>query len=245
MITAGTVAEDYTYDGFDRTTEHRTPSATTRYAYDPFDRTVSRTEKAGTPNQKTTNLLYLGLDSEVIAEEAAATGQVKELYAYGGVGGAGQRLSKVKTKDEGTKQHSYYTYHPLGDVEAVTDQDGNTRDTYGYTAYGKDDSQQFTGADKPDPANPDKEQDNVYRFNAKRWDAAARERSTVTRQEPDPVSPSRGADEGVVHRPARDTQAGKLLPQGTGCLLVEEPGARKVVGKQARHIRRRAAGAGG
>ncbi len=172
VMTAGTVAEDYTYDGFDRTTEHRTPSATTRYVYDPFDRTVSRTEKAGTPNAKTTNLLYLGLDSEVFAEETP-TGQVKELYAYGGVGGVGQRLSKVKTKDDGTKEHSYYTYHPLGDVEALTNQDGNTRDTYGYTAYGKDDNQQFTGADKPDPANPDKEQDNVYRFNAKRWDAAA------------------------------------------------------------------------
>jgi RHS repeat-associated protein len=100
-------------------------------------------------------------------------GQVKELYAYGGVGGAGQRLSKVKTKDDGSKEDSYYTHHPLGDVEAVTDTDGNTRDTYGYTAYGKDDNQQFTGADKPDPANPDKAQDNVYRFNAKRWDAAA------------------------------------------------------------------------
>ena len=171
VLTAGVVAEDYTYDGFDRTTEHRTPSATTRYVYDPFDRTVSRTEKAGTPNAKTTDLLYLGTDSEVIAEEVA--GQVKELYAYGGVGGTGQRLSKVKTKDDGSKEDSYYTQHPLGDVEAVTDTDGNTRDTYGYTAYGKDDNQQFTGADKPDPANPDKAQDNVYRFNAKRWDAAA------------------------------------------------------------------------
>jgi RHS repeat-associated protein len=171
VITGTTVAEDYTYDGFDRMTEHRTPSATTRYAFDPFDRTVQRTEKAGTANAKTTDLLYLGLDPEVIAEEVA--GNVKELYAYGGVGGAGQRLSKVKTKDDGAKEDSYYSYHPLGDVEALTDKDGNTRDTYGYTAYGKDDTDQFTGADKPDPANPDKEPDNVYRFNAKRWDAAA------------------------------------------------------------------------
>ncbi|MFJ3101310.1 hypothetical protein [Streptomyces sp. NPDC086835] len=36
--------------------------------------------------------------------------------------------------------------------------------------YGSDDEKQFTGADKPDAANPDKEQYNDYRYNAARRD---------------------------------------------------------------------------
>ncbi|WP_170109759.1 RHS repeat domain-containing protein, partial [Melghirimyces profundicolus] len=55
-------------------------------------------------------------------------------------------------------------------VEVLTDENGNTRATYGYTAYGKPDEEEFTGVDKPDPQTPDQEPYNVYRFNAKRWD---------------------------------------------------------------------------
>jgi RHS repeat-associated protein len=50
---------------------------------------------------------------------------------------------------------------------------GDTKATYGYTAYGKDDDSEFTGIDKPDAANPTKEAYNPYRYNAKRWDAAS------------------------------------------------------------------------
>jgi RHS repeat-associated protein len=48
--------------------------------------------------------------------------------------------------------------------------EGTTRAAYGYTAYGSDDEAQFTGADKPDAANPDKEQYNDFRYNAARHD---------------------------------------------------------------------------
>src|SRR5439155_11396418 len=44
--------------------------------------------------------------------------------------------------------------------------------TYGYTAYGSDDKQAFTGIDKPDPQNPGKDPYNFYRFTAKRFDPA-------------------------------------------------------------------------
>jgi hypothetical protein len=47
---------------------------------------------------------------------------------------------------------------------------GNTKATYGYTAYGSNDHAQFTGIDKPDPADPTKQPYNLYRYNAKRWD---------------------------------------------------------------------------
>ena len=43
-----------------------------------------------------------------------------------------------------------YSYDAHSDVEAVTGDNGNTAATYGYTAYGQDDSSMFTGADASD-----------------------------------------------------------------------------------------------
>ena len=59
--------------------------------------------------------------------------------------------------------------------EVLTDEKGDSRATYGYTAYGKNDEKDFTGVDKPDPQTPDQEPYNVYRFNSKRWDASTGE----------------------------------------------------------------------
>ncbi|MET9163308.1 NucA/NucB deoxyribonuclease domain-containing protein [Streptomyces cellulosae] len=53
----------------------------------------------------------------------------------------------------------------------MTDDTGNTKATYGYTAYGSNDESDFTGIDKPDSNDPTKETYNPYRYNAKRWDA--------------------------------------------------------------------------
>lgn len=62
---------------------------------------------------------------------------------------------------------------PHSDVETLTNGSGDTRATYGYTAYGRDDKEAFTGIDKPDQQDPTKEPYNVYRFNAKRFDPAS------------------------------------------------------------------------
>jgi RHS repeat-associated protein len=77
----------------------------------------------------------------------------------------------VKVADEGREESSYYGYNPHTDVEQITSETGDTRATYGYTAYGSNDDTLFTGVDKPDPVDPTaKEEYNPYRFNAKRWD---------------------------------------------------------------------------
>ncbi|MFC4077127.1 RHS repeat-associated core domain-containing protein [Salinithrix halophila] len=55
-------------------------------------------------------------------------------------------------------------------MEVLTDENGDSRATYGYTAYGKNDEDEFTGVDKPDAQDPTKEPYNVYQFNSKRWD---------------------------------------------------------------------------
>jgi RHS repeat-associated protein len=161
----GKVIERNTYDGYDRIIKNRQlqddgSTKTTETSFDALDRTSSKVE--GT---KTTNYSYLGLSGEVLSEEVA--GQVTASYQYSPWG---SRLSQVKFKADGTSEDSYYGYNPHTDVETLTTEGGDTRSTYGYTAYGKNDDDRFTGVDKPEAQNPGKEPYNVYRFNAKRWD---------------------------------------------------------------------------
>ncbi|MFG3475022.1 DNRLRE domain-containing protein [Streptomyces sp. NPDC047980] len=163
----GSVQEKYTYDGFDRIARHTAGTGasakTTTYVYDAFDRTAQETT-SGTKG-KTTLFTYLGMESKVLREEVA--GKATKSYQYSPWG---QKLTQIKHNTDLTKEYSQFLYHPKGDVEAITKDDGNTRATYGYSAYGSDDEKQFTGADKPDAANPDKEQYNDYRYNAARHD---------------------------------------------------------------------------
>nr|WP_308082110.1 DNRLRE domain-containing protein [Streptomyces sp. NK15101] len=163
----GSTQEKYSYDGFDRIAKHTAGTGatakSTTYVYDAFDRTAQETT-SGTAG-KTTLFTYLGMESKVLREEVA--GKATKSYQYSPWG---QKLTQIKHKDTGPHEYSQYLYHPKGDVEAVTKEDGNARATYGYTAYGSDDESKFTGADKPDAANPDKESYNEYRFNAHRYD---------------------------------------------------------------------------
>ncbi|MEV5496667.1 DNRLRE domain-containing protein [Nonomuraea fuscirosea] len=168
----GKTWEKYTYDGFDHVVKHEklgTDGATntvTSYTYDPLDRTTTKTEKEGTASAKTTTFSYLGLSGEVLDEEVA--GRLTKSFQYSPWS---ERLSQVKVNADNSEESSYYGYNPHTDVEQITKEDGDTRATYGYTAYGKNDDKLFTGVDKPDPADPTaKEEYNPYRFNAKRWD---------------------------------------------------------------------------
>ncbi|WP_445319867.1 golvesin C-terminal-like domain-containing protein [Micromonospora sp. ZYX-F-536] len=169
VTAAGTVIERNVYDGFDHIVENRknngTSTSTTKYTFDPMDRTATKTTDAGGAKEKTTTFNYLGLSTEVLNEEVA--GKLTKSYQYSPWG---QRLSQVTHNADGTDEDAYYGYNPHTDVETLTDKSGDTKATYGYTAYGKNDDAQFTGIDKPDAADPTKESYNAYRFNAKRWD---------------------------------------------------------------------------
>ncbi|MDR6227190.1 golvesin C-terminal-like domain-containing protein [Desmospora profundinema] len=169
----GKQVEKYKYDGFDRIREYRkleddgSTTTTTKYTYDPLDRKVTQTDKVGTAKEKTTHFNYLGLMEDVISEEVAD--EITKSYQYTPWG---ERLSMVKHGEDGSKEDSFYGYNTRTDVEVLTDENGNTRATYGYTAYGENDSKAFTGVDKPDPNNPDQEIYNPYRYSAKRFDPA-------------------------------------------------------------------------
>ncbi|MCX5202941.1 DNRLRE domain-containing protein [Streptomyces sp. NBC_00237] len=169
-VKSGTqVIEKNTYDGFDHVIKHDKADATgalksTTYAFDPLDRTTSKTEDG-----KKTEYNYLGMSGEVLTEEVAT--KLTASYQYSPWG---ERLSQVKHAADGTTtDESYYGYNSHTDVETLTGADGNAKATYGYTAYGSDDTSDFTGIDKPSATNPTKDAYNPYRFNSKRWDAAS------------------------------------------------------------------------
>ncbi|MEV1154935.1 RHS repeat-associated core domain-containing protein [Micromonospora chokoriensis] len=172
VTAAGTVIERNVYDGFDHVVENRknngTSTSTTKYTFDPMDRTTTKTTDTGGTKEKTTTFNYLGLSGEVLDEEVA--GKLTKSYQYSPWG---QRLSQITHNSDGTTEDGYYGYNPHTDVETLTDKNGDTKATYGYTAYGKNDDAQFTGIDKPDAADPTKEPYNAYRYNAKRWDQSS------------------------------------------------------------------------
>jgi RHS repeat-associated protein len=164
----GEVIERSVYDGFDHVVESQKMDDTgalksTMYVFDPLDRTTSKTAGG-----KTTDFTYLGLSNEVLGEEVA--GKLTKSYQYTPWG---ERLSQVKHNSDGTSEDGFYGYNGRTDVETLTTASGNTKATYGYTAYGKDDDSEFTGIDKPDAADPTKEAYNPYRFSSKRWDASS------------------------------------------------------------------------
>jgi RHS repeat-associated protein len=163
-----------TYDGFDRIAQQTkqnasgTGTTTSRYTYDPLDRTASQTDNVGATGEKSTTFNYLGLSGDVIDEQIA--GQLQRSYQYSPWG---ERLSQAKRNTDGTSEDSFYGYDPHTSVETLTDTSGDTKATYGYTAYGQNDDGQFTGVDKPDPADPTKQPYNFYRYTAKRFDPAS------------------------------------------------------------------------
>ncbi|GIF23486.1 RHS repeat-associated protein [Actinoplanes tereljensis] len=172
VTSGGQVVERNTYDGFDHIVQNRrndgSGTSTTKYTYDPMDRTSSKSTDVGTSKAKTTVFNYLGLGGDVLEEEVAGT--VEKSYQYSPWG---ERLSQITYGDNGSTETDYYGYNAHSDVDQLTDQSGNTKATYGYTAYGRNADAEFTGIDKPDAADPTKEAYNVYRFNAKRWDQQA------------------------------------------------------------------------
>ncbi|MEU6349497.1 polymorphic toxin-type HINT domain-containing protein [Streptomyces sp. NPDC047072] len=166
----GETIQKYRYDGFDRPVSVRAGSGaaarTTSMTYDAFDRTVKETA-----DDKTTLFTYLGITSNSLREEVTDEGVTSFQYASWG-----QKLTQIKDKesDGGAPETTQYLYHPHGDVEGLTDKDGDTKATYGYTAYGKNDTAQMTGADKPGAGGSESSEPyNSYRFNAKRYDGTS------------------------------------------------------------------------
>ncbi|NUO56903.1 MAG: DNRLRE domain-containing protein [Hamadaea sp.] len=179
----------YVYDGFDRKIRNEVSyfryQSITDYAYDTLNRTISTSRKiygasdtgAQLEGQADTAIRYMGASDLVLSEQRTAgvgtSTTSTTAYRYGA---GSERISQTVTANDGGPTGEFnYVHNARGDVEAITDASGNTRATYGYTAYGQDDAPMFTGVDKPDSADllRVKRPVNIYRFNAQRWDQAS------------------------------------------------------------------------
>ncbi|MFD6176168.1 MULTISPECIES: golvesin C-terminal-like domain-containing protein [unclassified Isoptericola] len=174
VTSAGKVISRSTYDGFDHVVKSEKMDDTgalvaTTYRFDPLDRTTSSTSGG-----KTTDYTYLGLSSEVLTEEVA--GELSKSYQYSPWGGRLSQISHQADAEAGVEvgETAYYGYNARTDVETLTDETGNTTATYGYTAYGSDDTTEFSGIDKPEAGDPAAaEPYNAYRYNSKRLNAGS------------------------------------------------------------------------
>jgi RHS repeat-associated protein len=173
VTVGGTVEQRYSYDGFDRVTSQQqyqgaAGTATTNYTYDAFDRTVSQTENAGTSNAKTTDFDYLATSSAMVDE--SVNGTVTKSYQFSPWG---ERLDQIVHNTDGTETPTYYSYDAHTNVQDITDSSGNTKSTYGYTAYGSDDTTQDTGVDNPSAQQPGSDPYNNYRYNGDRVESGS------------------------------------------------------------------------
>ncbi len=138
----------------------------------PTPTTRSTAPLPKTEDGKTTDFAYLGLSDKVVSEEIA--GQLQRTYQYNA---HGQRLSQIKKDTDGAgpevAEDSHYGYNAHTDVETLTKDSGDTRATYGYTAYGNDDKEPSPASTSRTPGDPGKEPFNFYRFNGKRFDPAS------------------------------------------------------------------------
>ncbi|NUP48289.1 MAG: DNRLRE domain-containing protein, partial [Catenulispora sp.] len=172
---SGPLSQRYQYDGYDNIlSQSSTGSGSTvntdTYTYDSLNRPITEAINAGVagaPAQSET-INYLGTTKSV-SDEQINTPSVTDLKAYD-YAPDGERLTLRNETDTGTTtidQTAYYGYGPHQDVENLTGQTGATVQTYGYTAYGADDTSLDSGSDKT-AANLAAFPFNSYRYNSAR-----------------------------------------------------------------------------
>ncbi|MFC4333715.1 golvesin C-terminal-like domain-containing protein [Salininema proteolyticum] len=158
----------HTYDGFDRITETVSGSGGSEFTvakrYDSFDRTRA-SEKSGAASEER-EFFYLGASDLKLLERK--DGDLHKSYQYAP---GGELLSQYLLGEDADEDDriSYFSHSLTSDVESLTDEDGDNKSTYGYTAYGEDDPDRYGGEDEPvDPEEPDAEAEayNEHRFNS-------------------------------------------------------------------------------
>jgi len=185
------IGQSYKYDAFDNITQQSSTSGTTDspitnktdYTYDTINRPHTETLNDGSATKQTSTFDYLGTGHVVTDESITGFAAAQKVYNYSP---GGERLSMINTDTgspgPGMIQDNYYSYSPHSDVEALTGINGATTSTYGYTAYGLDDSADTAGGGVSLDSGVDKNSQlpngvatlpyNAYRFNSARIDVA-------------------------------------------------------------------------
>ncbi|GAA1595368.1 hypothetical protein GCM10009789_56730 [Kribbella sancticallisti] len=170
---------DYSYDPLNRLSSQRqygggsvTDSA--EYTYDALDR-ITREKEAHTgdaANSRTTDFSFEGLTNNVTEEkQTGGTNPKTKTFSYDAFG---HRISMTDTVNGSTQTDTFtYSHDVHGSVSQLIGDAGQVKASYGYDAYGgqdstDDDAQGLTTGDLNDkaPLNP-------YRYTGKRLDSGS------------------------------------------------------------------------
>jgi RHS repeat-associated protein len=166
--------------------------------YDALNRPTKRAEahdRDGELREKVTSMVYEGLSDDVVSESqrwtnAPATPSDPDAYkpltrAYG-YDATGQRVSLTSQREGGSEREFSYGHDPHGSVsQLISEETGQARAAYGYTAYGQRDNELTDERDIDDPAKKtfdpndpanrhgETEPANPYRYSDKRMDTGS------------------------------------------------------------------------
>lgn len=211
------VITEYNYDPLHRllsqasygpTGGRTTPTDSSNHVYDALDRPLEETEDhQGATNDRKTVFSHLGLSNLVTEEKQSGGGDPRtKSYAYNAVG---QRIAMTDqaTGSDNSTQNSYtYGNDVHGSVSQLLDESGGVKASYGYDAYGKQESsdgdpQGLSSGDLNDlkPLNP-------YRYSGQRLDSG----SATSRDDGSADQEATGVDMGARRY---DLNAGRFLQQ--------------------------------
>lgn len=169
---ASSASQRYNYDGFDNVTlQYQDTGSSTAFTTTTYDSLNRAQDVFNVSTSQTTTPEYLGASATVITDHikvgTSPTDGDTKTYAYAP---DGERLAmNDQVASPAANETDYYSYNEHGDVEALTQTDGLTRASYGYTAYGANDTTLDSGPDfatNPAPTFIF----NSYRFRAGRLD---------------------------------------------------------------------------
>jgi len=143
-----------------------TQTDSANYIYDALDRIVSEQETHPNQAQRTTTYSYQGVGSQLTEEQQSnASGPITvKDYTYDAFG---HRLTMTNTPSGQAATTYSYGYNVHDSVSLLLDPNGNAKASYGYSAYGDQDTSLSQGdTDKTNPFN-------AFRYTGKRYDSGS------------------------------------------------------------------------
>ena len=168
----------HTYDYRNRLAAYRAGADSARYIYDAFDRPVEQTESHdNNASTRKTAFAYLGLSDQVSQEQQTngATGAAITSKSYS-FDADGERSGMTETPSGGASQRYSYAHDAHGNVSLLLQESGAAKASYGYTAYGDEDTT-LTKGDSYKTGGPNgginHNPTNPYRYSGKRLDTGS------------------------------------------------------------------------
>lgn len=174
------VRAEYTYDPLERLLAQATyastggaPTDSSEYIYDAVDRLIEQTEDhAGTTHDRKTAFSHLGLSNQPTREvQTGGTDPRTKTYAYNAVGQRTSMTDQATGSLDDTQTSYTYGTDVHGSVTQLLDENGGIKASYGYDAYGRQDTKDTDTTGLSSGDLEDLKPFNPYRYAGKRLDS--------------------------------------------------------------------------